>query len=73
MGKLKIAGIVLGILLLAGALLAWQGYKLPPPQIASAEGKIAPDFLLRDQENHQFRLHDLRGQRVVLVFYRGHW
>jgi cytochrome oxidase Cu insertion factor (SCO1/SenC/PrrC family) len=73
MRKLKIAGIVLGILLLAGAVLAWQAMQLPPPQIASAEGKTAPDFLLQDQQNREFRLHDLRGERVVLVFYRGHW
>lgn len=73
MKKLKIALIVLAILLIAGGVLAWQGYQLPPPQIASTTNKVSPDFLLRDQEGNEFRLHDLRGTRVVLVFYRAHW
>jgi peroxiredoxin len=32
-------------------------------------GTTAPDFALRDQEGHQLKLSDLRGRKVVLVFY----
>lgn len=34
---------------------------------------VAPDFELRDQNGHALRLSDLRGRKVVLSFYRGHW
>ena len=46
---------------------------LPKPQITSAQGKLAPDFTLKDQEGRPFRLASLRGKRVLLVFYRGYW
>jgi len=46
---------------------------LPKPQIASAQGKSAPDFTLKDQEGRPFHLASLRGKRVLLVFYRGYW
>jgi len=46
---------------------------LPKPQIASAEGKPAPAFTLKDQEGKDFRLSSLRGRSVVLIFYRGYW
>jgi cytochrome oxidase Cu insertion factor (SCO1/SenC/PrrC family) len=46
---------------------------LPRPQIASAEGKPAPDFALKDQFGRTVRLNSLRGKRVLLIFYRGHW
>ncbi len=32
-------------------------------------GQEAPDFTLRDENNQQVRLQDLRGSPVVLVFY----
>ncbi|ETK32264.1 peroxiredoxin [Microbispora sp. ATCC PTA-5024] len=32
-------------------------------------GQIAPDFTLKDQHGAPVRLADLRGRRVVLVFY----
>ena len=46
---------------------------LPRPQIASADGKPAPDFTLKDQEGRNFRLASVRGKRVLLIFYRGYW
>jgi cytochrome oxidase Cu insertion factor (SCO1/SenC/PrrC family) len=46
---------------------------LPRPQIASAEGKSAPNFTLKDQHGKDFRLSALRGKRVLLIFYRGYW
>jgi peroxiredoxin len=54
------------------------GQVLPRPQIASAEGKLAPDFTLpdvtlKDQGGKNFRLSSLRGKRVLLIFYRGYW
>ncbi len=32
-------------------------------------GDIAPDFTLRDEDNNEVRLRDLRGRKVVLLFY----
>jgi cytochrome oxidase Cu insertion factor (SCO1/SenC/PrrC family) len=46
---------------------------LPKPQITSAEGKPAPNFVLKDENRKAFRLVSLRGQRVLLLFYRGYW
>jgi peroxiredoxin len=46
---------------------------LPRPQLASAVGKPAPDFTLKDQHDKTFRLASLRGKRVLLIFYRGYW
>ena len=40
-----------------------------PPKI----GQQAPDFTLRDQSGKRIRLSDARGQKAVLVFYRGYW
>ena len=39
----------------------------------AAAGQPAPDFSLRDQNGQPLRLSSLRGHRVLLVFYRGHW
>ncbi|HBY98795.1 MAG TPA: hypothetical protein DEP84_33425 [Chloroflexi bacterium] len=36
-------------------------------------GDEAPDFTLAAVEGGQVHLADLRGQPVVLVFYRGGW
>ena len=43
------------------------------PQIADAGGKSAPDFTLKDQDGHDFTLSSLRGNPVLLIFYRGDW
>ena len=32
-------------------------------------GDLAPDFVLQDQDRQEVRLSDLRGKKVVLVFY----
>jgi len=47
--------------------------KLPPPQIASAAGTVAPDFTLPDQSGQPYHLADQRGHRVLVIFYRGYW
>jgi peroxiredoxin Q/BCP len=36
-------------------------------------GQLAPDFTLPDQSGKSVTLSAARGQRVVLVFYRGFW
>jgi len=36
-------------------------------------GETAPDFTLKDEDNKQFRLSDLRGRRVVLSFHPMAW
>lgn len=36
-------------------------------------GTVAPDFSLPDANGNPVSLGDQRGQRVVLVFYRGFW
>lgn len=62
-------GVLLSLLFsaLAGAQV------LPRPQIASAEGKPAPDFTLKDQQGKSFHLASQHGKRVLLIFYRGYW
>jgi len=45
----------------------------PKPQIASAAGKPAPLFILKDQDGNDFALASLHGQRVLIIFYRGYW
>ncbi len=50
---------------LAAALVA----AVAPPRI----GQQAPDFTLRDQTGKRVSLSDARGQKTVLVFYRGYW
>ncbi len=62
-------------LLLLFLLLAFatSAQVLPKPQITSAEGKPAPNFVLKDENGKTFRLTSLRGQRVLLLFYRGYW
>ena len=55
------------------ALSAGWTQVLPKPQIASAQGKPAPNFSLQDQNGKTVRLSSLRGKRVLLVFFRGTW
>jgi cytochrome oxidase Cu insertion factor (SCO1/SenC/PrrC family) len=62
---------VLGIAALG--FFAFDKMSLPKPQTAFADGEAAPDFTLKDQDGHPFHLADLRGTRVLLVFYRGYW
>ena len=50
-----------------------QFHRLPKPQVESADGQLAPDFTLQDQSGKEFRLSALRGNRLLLIFYRGYW
>ena len=62
----------LAILLLAAVFVAWK-MVLPKPQSSFVSLQPAPDFTLNDQDGKPFILSNLRGSRVVLVFYRGYW
>jgi cytochrome oxidase Cu insertion factor (SCO1/SenC/PrrC family) len=66
----RFAGLMLVMSLLAASVWA---QRLPKPQIASAEGKLAPDFTLKDQSGKSLRLSSLRGKLALVIFYRGHW
>ncbi|PYV98908.1 MAG: hypothetical protein DMG86_15265 [Acidobacteria bacterium] len=62
-----------GILILFLLSVSAASQVLPRPQITSAAGKQVPNFTLKDQNGKDFRLSSLRGQRVLLMFYRGYW
>jgi len=47
--------------------------QLPSPDTAPAVGAVAPPLELPDQTGRMLALDDLRGERVVVVFYRGFW
>ncbi len=68
---IAISVIFIVVLLLAGFLVF--GMRLPKPAIASAVGKPAPDFTLKDQDGKDFTLSSQRGHPVLLLFYRGYW
>jgi peroxiredoxin Q/BCP len=48
-------------------------YQIPAAARAPAVGAVAPDFTLPDHRGNEVRLSSLRGQPVVLLFYRGFW
>jgi hypothetical protein len=50
--------------------LSWR---LPPAPAQLAVGTIAPDFTLPDETGRPLTLSSLRGQPLLLVFYRGDW
>jgi len=68
-------GIALVVLLGAVAFGAfvYVMIQVPKPQIASAAGKPAPAFTLKDQDGKDFALASLRGEHVLIIFYRGYW
>jgi cytochrome oxidase Cu insertion factor (SCO1/SenC/PrrC family) len=67
---LKLAFLVFG-LVVAGR--GQEDFPLPPPQIASATGQIAPAFRLKDANSQYVTLASFRGNKVLLMFYRGYW
>jgi cytochrome oxidase Cu insertion factor (SCO1/SenC/PrrC family) len=68
----KITLSVVLLFLLAAGFVAWMMI-LPQPQSAFTQLQTVPDFTLSDQDGKPFSLSNLRGSRVVLVFYRGYW
>ena len=77
LGRMK----VLRIALLGAVLALGTGWAVPAPGQEGAQpatptltaGQPAPDFLLYDQEGKPVRLSGLRGQKVLLVFYKGYY
>src|SRR5512139_942359 len=60
----------------AGIFVWWlfaYWYQMPAAARAPAVGAVAPDFALLDHRGNELRLSALRGQPVVLLFYRGFW
>lgn len=66
------SSLLIAVCLLNLGLAGAQG-PYPKPQVASAAGKAAPDFTLKDQNGANFKLSDQRGTWVLLYFYRGYW
>ena len=46
---------------------------LPSPDTAPAVGVLAPPLELPDQTGRMLSLDSFTSQRVLVVFYRGHW
>jgi peroxiredoxin len=55
------------------ALLLVRADLILKPQVASATGKPAPDFSLKDHNGAIFILSGQKGTWVLLYFYRGYW
>jgi hypothetical protein len=76
-GRKLVAGLALGLALAPATLLLWYvfdlSYRLPAPTEATLALVEAPDLELSDQDGTTVRLSELRGQPVLLVFYRGFW
>jgi hypothetical protein len=47
--------------------------QLPAPDSAPSVGDLAPSLKLPDQTGRVLSLDNLRGERVLVVFYRGYW
>jgi hypothetical protein len=74
----KIAGssgllLSLALALLFGFYVFSLSYGVPQPTETTLSLSSAPGFTLPDQNGNEVRLSDLRGRKVVLVFYRGFW
>ncbi len=78
----RFRGKILGIpaILVSGLLATGFGYyvfglsyHLPAPTALTASLETAPDPAMKASDGSPFRLSELRGKRVVLVFYRGYW
>jgi len=61
------------VVIALGVPLFGQTMRLPKPQKKFTAGETAPDFTLKDQDGRDLTLSSLRGNPVLLVFYRGYW
>jgi len=61
----------MGRTLLLSSLLIASAAAYEPSKVAT--GSAAPDFAAPRNGGGEFRLSELKGKNVVLVFYRGHW
>ena len=64
--------VLITVCILAAGLATPQG-SYPKPQVASAVGKPAPDFVLKDENGSVLKLSNQRGRWVLLYFYRRYW
>ncbi len=74
--KIAAALALLLSLALAGLFttyIFYLSYQLPADRGVAQIQTVAAEFALQDQNQHTVRLSDYRGQKVVLVFYRGFW
>jgi len=74
----KVAGSgALAVSALLGALFCgyvfFLSYLLPEPTALTMQLDRAPDVTLLDHRGRPVGLDSLRGRKVVLTFYRGHW
>lgn len=79
--------LVLLAAVLVGVIVGIRVTRAPSPFLGPADGRdlpavdtgrvapgdLAPNFTLESREGERVTLSDLRGRRVLLVFYRGHW
>jgi cytochrome oxidase Cu insertion factor (SCO1/SenC/PrrC family) len=65
------AGGSLGLGVVYSGLLAISGQSKQPPEFAI--GSPIPDFTVPDENGEPFQIADLRGQPVLIKFFRGHW
>lgn len=74
---LVVAGLVAGLFVArtqAPDLGPADGFDLAPVDTGRVSlGDVAPDFTLAARTGGTTTLSDLRGRKIVLVFYRGHW
>jgi hypothetical protein len=72
-----LAGVGLGFSALIAGLFVFYVFffssTLPTATTLTAELEQAPDFALSDQHSRVVSLADLRGEKAVLVFFRGFW
>jgi hypothetical protein len=70
-----LGGLAAGLAAAAGALflVLTTISGLPAVRPAVAVGAPAPDFTAPDSEGRAVSLSALRGQRILLKFFRGHW
>jgi peptidoglycan/LPS O-acetylase OafA/YrhL len=66
-------GAASAVALFFGAYIFAFTNQLPPPDTAPAVGAAAPPLELPDLTGRTMSLDSLRGERVVVVFYRGYW
>jgi len=66
-------GGVLALALLPAAPLLAQKMPTVAPLPGHRVGNLAPDFILKDLNNHAHKLKDLRGKQVVHVVFWATW
>jgi hypothetical protein len=72
-GLLGGAVAVLVLMVAAVFLFLTTQSALPAGRIAVAVGGPALEFTASDSDGRTFMLSSLRGQRILLKFFRGHW